>query len=101
MAGITEANNAYKSALNQIKSTPVSSGETSGASFSDLIKQSVSSAIDAQHKSEQVSASALMGNADMTDVIQSINDAEIALNTVLAVRDKVISAYQNIMNTSI
>ena len=42
-----------------------------------------------------------LGQADMTDVLQAVNDAEIALNTVLAVRDRVVQAYQEIMRTPI
>lgn len=70
-------------------------------SFGDVLKQSISSAIDAQHNSEKMSAAALTGKADMTDVMQSVNNAEMALNTVLAVRDRVVQAYDQIMRTSI
>lgn len=102
MANITEAANAYTNTLNQIGKAAgggSSSAGADGASFGDLLKQSVQSAVDAQHKSEKVSAQALMGKADMTDVIQAISNAEIALQTVLAVRDKVVQAYNDVMRT--
>ena len=35
------------------------------------------------------------------DVVQSVNAAEITLDTVVAVRDKVVAAYQSIMNMPI
>ena len=50
-----------------------------------------------QYKSEKVSAQAIMGKASMTDVVQAVNDAEMTLQTVIAVRDKIIDAYQRIM----
>ncbi|MEZ0223774.1 MAG: flagellar hook-basal body complex protein FliE [Alphaproteobacteria bacterium] len=73
----------------------------SGPSFGEVLKQSVQSAIDAQHTSEKVSAASLVGKADMTEVLQAVNNAELALNTVLAVRDRVVQAYENIMRTNI
>ena len=98
MANITEATSAYSAALNQIKK---SSGveEVSGVGFGDLLKQSLQSAVETQHQSEKVSAAALSGKADMTDVLQAVTDAELALNTVLAVRDKVVQAYEAVMRT--
>lgn len=72
-----------------------------GVSFTDILKQSLGSAVDAQHKSEQVSAQAVLGKASMTDVLQATNSAEIALNTVLAVRDRLVQAWQEIMRSQI
>lgn len=100
----TPVNNATGAYLNTLKTLqggtePVS--PANGASFGDLLKSGIGSAIDAQHKSEQVSAAAITGNANMTDVLQAVNDAEVALNTVLAIRDKVVQAYESIMRTQI
>lgn len=101
MVGINEAAGAYSTTLNQLKAGGTTSSEGNSSVFGDLVKQSLTTAIDAQHKSEQVSAAALSGKADITDVVQALNEAEIALNTVMAVRDKVIDAYNNILHTSI
>ena len=100
MANIKEATNAYASALNQLKQ-PLAGGadETPGAAFGDLLKQSLQGAVEAQHKSEKVSGAALAGKADMTEVLQAVTEAELALNTVLAVRDKVVQAYESVMRT--
>ena len=43
----------------------------------------------------------VQGKANMVDVVQSVNAAEITLDTVVAVRDKVVAAYQSIMNMPI
>lgn len=72
-----------------------------GPSFGDVLKTSLQGAINAQHTSEKVSAASLVGKADMTEVLQAVNNAEIALNTVLAVRDRVVNAYESIMRTQI
>lgn len=99
MANISEATSAYANTLNTVKKAGGGGAEDGGVSFGDLLKQSAQSAIDAQHKSEKVSAQALMGKADMTDVLQAVTSAEMALQTVLAVRDKVVQAYNEVMRT--
>lgn len=105
MANIKDATSAYASVLNQISkttaTTPDSGGESSASAFGDLLKNSLQSAVEAQHKSEKISGAALAGKADMTEVLQAVTDAELALNTVLAVRDKVVQAYEQVMRTSI
>jgi flagellar hook-basal body complex protein FliE len=102
MANITDATNAYSAALNQVKKVSgVDSVSEPGGGFGDILKQSLQTAVDAQHKSEKVSGLALSGKADMTDVLQAVTQAEMALNTVLAVRDRVVQAYQDVMRTPI
>lgn len=102
MANINEATNAYSTALNTLKKAAEPASEPAAVGgFGDLLKNSLESAIDAQRKSEKVSGQALAGKADMTDVLQAVTDAEIALNTVLAVRDKVVQAYEQVMRTPI
>ncbi len=99
MANVTDASKAY---MNTLKSmTEAKPAETGGPSFGDVLKTAAQSAIDAQHQSEKVSAQGLVGKADMTDVLAAINNAEMALNTVLAVRDRVVQAYETVMRTSI
>jgi len=100
MSNIQSATGAYTKALNQLnKATETTKPDsTTGGSFSDLVKESLNSAIDAQKNSEKVSAAAIVGNADMTEVLQAITKAEMSLNTVLAVRDKVVQAYQQVIN---
>ncbi len=74
---------------------------TSGASFFDMLGSSLQSAANTGYKSEAMAAKALSGKADLTDVVTAVSDAEMALNTVVAVRDKVINAYQEIIKMPI
>lgn len=69
---------------------------TAEPSFSELVSQALSDAVDSGHKAEKVSTLALMGKADLTQLATAVSDAELALNTVVAIRDKVITAYQQI-----
>jgi flagellar hook-basal body complex protein FliE len=102
MANIT--NNVALNALQKLQNaaTGVSPDAAAGGpSFGDVLKTSLQSAIGAQHTSEKVSAASLVGKADMTEVLQAVNNAEVALNTVLAVRDRVVQAYEQILRTTI
>jgi flagellar hook-basal body complex protein FliE len=44
---------------------------------------------------------AATGSADLASVTQAVTDAQVALQTVVAVRDRVISAYQDIIKMPI
>lgn len=72
-----------------------------GPAFGEFLKDSLEGAIDTQHKGERVTADAVAGNADMVDVLQAVTEAETTLNTVLAIRDRLVSAYQEVMRTPI
>lgn len=105
MASVVEANSAYSAALKALQKPSAADTGTApsavGGGFGDLLKQSLQSAVDAQHRSEAVSTAALAGKADMTDVLQAITGAEMALNAVLAIRDKVVQAYEQVMRTPV
>ncbi len=76
--------------------------QTGGApSFSDFLANSAEQSIDTMKAGETMAGKAVTGDADLTDVVQAITSAELTLQTVTAVRDKVISAYQDIMRMPI
>ncbi|MFM9889391.1 MAG: flagellar hook-basal body complex protein FliE [Rickettsiales bacterium] len=70
-------------------------------SFLDYVSDSLKSAAASGYKSEVTATKALTGKADLTDVVTAVAGAETALNTVVAIRDKVISAYQDIIKMPI
>jgi len=75
-------------------------GEGAG-SFSEVLKATISNTSDAVNVSANAGVKALNGKADLVDVVTSVQNAEIVLETVVAVRDKVISAYQDIIKMPI
>ena len=75
--------------------------DSGGVTFSDFLKAKTSESIDALRSSEEMSAKAVTGEADIVDVVQAVGNAEVTLQTVVAVRDRVISAYQEIMRMPI
>jgi flagellar hook-basal body complex protein FliE len=72
-----------------------------GGTFADLVGKSLASAVDIGRKAESLSAQAIAGKADLNEVVQAVTNAEVTLQTVLAVRDRVIQAYQDIIRMPI
>lgn len=87
--------NAYSNSSNVGRKAPMDSGERVG--FADFLRQKVSESIDTMRHGEQMSAKAVTGEADLTDVVQAVGAAEVTLQTVVALRDRLVSAYQDIM----
>jgi flagellar hook-basal body complex protein FliE len=72
-----------------------------GGGFGDLLKQALDSSVGAIKEGETQSMKALGGKADIGTVVAAVSNAEVTLQTVTAVRDRVISAYQDIMRMAI
>ncbi len=70
-------------------------------SFSDFLKDKVSDTIETLKAGEKMQAQAITGEADLADVVQAVTSAELSLQTVVAVRDRMINAYQEIMRMPI
>lgn len=73
----------------------------SGGGFGDMIQTMVSGAASAMHGAEAASIKQIAGKGDLIDVVTAIGAAETALDTVVAVRDRVVSAYSDIMRMQI
>ena len=69
--------------------------------FGQMLSEALQNTVDAARTSEAVSAKAVAGKADVTEVVTAVANAEMALDTVVAVRDRVISAYQEILRMPI
>jgi flagellar hook-basal body complex protein FliE len=72
-----------------------------GNSFSDFLSGAIKDSINTMHQGEQAATDQVSGSANIVDVVNSVNAAELTLDTVVAVRDKVVAAYQSIMTMPI
>ena len=93
---LNSAINAYANA-NKMASGAASGAAPSaagGESFSKLLQQAGAGVVDALNKSETSSLQAVTGKADLAAVTEAVTNAQVALQTVVAVRDRVIAAYQ-------
>jgi len=74
---------------------------TEGPSFGQALAQVVGSAIDTLQTGEAVAIQGVEGAAPPMKVVESVMAAQRSLQTVLAIRDKAVSAYQEIAHMAI
>ena len=79
----------------------VSAAGAGGPNFASFLADTLEQVSTATKAAEVESARAVAGQADLVDVVTAVNSAEMALETMVAVRDRVISAYQEIMRMPI
>ncbi len=99
MVDALSAANAYRNQLklqSDIGDTQAQE-ESSKSSFSNLLKEGLESAVGTQYKAESMKMDAITGKVDLSDLVTAVTNAELSLNTVIAIRDKVIGAYQDII----
>ena len=93
---------AYR-AVSQLSAQPaaITPANVPGSSFSDFLSGAVKDSINTIRQGEQAASAQVQGKANLVDVVQQVNSAELTLDTVVAVRDKVVAAYQSILNMPI
>jgi flagellar hook-basal body complex protein FliE len=69
--------------------------------FSQVLKNAVTDAMDSSRAAEKAMTAQVQGKGDLVDTVTAISSAQASLDTVMAVRDQVISAYQQIMQMPI
>lgn len=88
-------NQASKPQLNQVADLG------GGEDFAKLLGQAVQGVVDTGKTSDIKAMELVNGKGDMVDVVTAISQTELAMNTMVAVRDRVISAYEEIMRMPI
>ena len=63
-----------------------------GSSFGDLLSGVMNDAANAGRAAEAKATSVAQGKGELVDVVTAVNAAEMTLETVVAIRDKVIAA---------
>lgn len=72
-----------------------------GKDFLALVKNAAQESIQAGQKAEAMSVAGVAGQADLMDVVRAVGNAEVTLQTVVAVRDKMVNAYQELLRMPI
>jgi flagellar hook-basal body complex protein FliE len=99
--GALDATSAYGkvAGLGSALAKPTSKTEESG--FGAMVEGLVTGTADQMRTAEHASAQQVAGKGDLIDVVTAIGAAETALDTMVAVRDRVVSAYTDIMRMQI
>jgi flagellar hook-basal body complex protein FliE len=69
--------------------------------FAHALGQAATRTVDTLQNAEQMSIDALKGNADTRQVVDAVMSAQQALQTAVAIRDKIVSAYLDVSRMSI
>ena len=95
--------NAYASAQAKVDKASSFGGSegAGGLGFGDMVKQFMGDAVASSKHAETVMTAQTQGKAELIDAVTAISSAEASMETVMAVRDQVISAYQEIMRMPI
>ena len=77
-------------------------GPSGGAeAFSNLLGRALDGAIATGKQADTQAAQAVSGHGDLTQVVTAVSQAELALQTTVAIRDRVLQAYQDIIKMPI
>ena len=72
-----------------------------GADFSAALSRALTAVVDTSRTAERGAMQAVAGGGNITEVVTAVAKAELALQTTVAVRDRVVQAYQDIMRMPI
>jgi flagellar hook-basal body complex protein FliE len=73
-----------------------------GGGFASMVRDAASQAVGSMRSAEQASVRAVSGQGgDLNNVVMAVANAEVSLQAAVAVRDKVIQAYMDIVRMPI
>lgn len=75
--------------------------QQSGSDFGALLNRSLQGAVESGRQADAQSMQAISGGGDLTQVVAAVSRAQLALQTTVAVRDRVIQAYQDVIKMPI
>lgn len=102
MASPTIAANAYANLARMAESIGKSGGtESGGPSFSSVLKDAIGSVAEAGRKSDGQAMAMASGKANVMDVVTAVAETDVAVSTLVSVRDRVIQSYEDIMRMPI
>ncbi len=73
----------------------------SETSFASVLMEAISAVQETGQKSDIQTQQLMKGQSNMVDVVTAVAETEVAIDAVVAVRDKVIAAYEEIMRMPI
>ncbi|MBN9061624.1 MAG: flagellar hook-basal body protein FliE [Rhizobiales bacterium 65-9] len=92
---------AYAANAGAALTPSVAAKAPAGGGFADMVQQALRGAADAGHKADVRATQAAQGKGDLIDVVTAVTESETAIETLVAVRDRVINAYEEIMRMPI
>ena len=72
-----------------------------GNSFADMLAKQVQGVVDSDKTSDAMAIDMVNGKANVVDMVTALSETEMAVESMVTVRDRVISAYEEIMRMPI
>jgi flagellar hook-basal body complex protein FliE len=69
--------------------------------FGALVERALQQGVQIGRSAEAASTAAMLGQGGVTEAVLAISRAELTLQTAVAVRDRVVAAYQDVMRMPI
>jgi flagellar hook-basal body complex protein FliE len=102
IGSLTVSPNAAAQAYAQVAAGNVSGNSSTGSeSFGAALSDALGSAVQTGQQADAAAAQGLNGQGDLTQIVTSVTQAQLALQTTVALRDRMVQAYQSIMNMPI
>jgi flagellar hook-basal body complex protein FliE len=103
MASPTVAANAYASLARIMDTGGAGKGSEAGGgqSFGALLKDALGSVMEAGRKSDAQTVAMASGKANVMDVVTAVAETDVAVSTLVSVRDRVIQSYEDILKMPI
>ncbi|MDR3424485.1 MAG: flagellar hook-basal body complex protein FliE [Alphaproteobacteria bacterium] len=98
---VSDIMSVYKKTGGIIDDAGASASPAGGQSFGSMVKGFLGDGIASLHEGEKAATSAVSGKADLASVVTAMDNAEVVLNEITAIRDKVLAAYKDITSTAI
>ena len=96
------ANAAYRATSGQAAGPAMpGGGQEAGGAFQAALTRAVENTVETMHQADAATEAGIMGNASATEVVLAVARAELALQTTVAIRDRVVQAYQDVMRMPI
>ncbi len=98
-----QGNQAYQNALNSVSGNEskanslLDNGAKTDGNFGDMVSDTVNQIISTGKNADDKMMSQVVGKVDVIDVVTAVAETEVAVQTLVSVRDRVISAYQDIL----
>ena len=80
---------------------PGAAGGTQTPDFASVLSQALQGVVDQGKASDQKALDLVSGKGNLVDVATSVSQTQVAVEGLVAVRDRVISAYEDIMKMPI
>ena len=100
VGSLTVTPNAAAQAYAKVASGDSPSGDSGAGAegFGAALSHALGSAVQTGQQADAMAVQGLNGQGDLTQIVTSVTQAQLALQTTVALRDRMVQAYQSIMN---